>query len=105
MGNLSPIQWIILTQVSNQGLLHCRWILYELSYQESPKVFIELITFFSISGSGIDLNYYEVEWFALETNQDHSVIFEVAPKHFISDSCYSTSSMGFVPTVVDIMVI
>ena len=69
-----------------------------------PKVFIELI-FFSISGSGIDLNYYDVEWFSLETNQDYSVIFEVAPKHLISDSCYSISSMGFVPTVVDIMVI
>ena len=71
-----------------------------------PKVFIELInfSFFSISGSGIDLNYCNVEWLALETKH-HSVIFEVAPKHFISDSCYSISSMGFMPTVVDIMVI
>ena len=28
--------------------------------------------------SGIDLNYHDIEWFALETNRDHSVIFEIA---------------------------
>ena len=36
VGSLSLLQWIILTQESNQGLLHCRWILYQLSYQGSP---------------------------------------------------------------------
>ena len=59
---------------------------------------------------GIDLNYYDIEWFALETNQDHSFIFEIAPKYCISDSFvdsedYSISSKGFLPTVVDKMVI
>ena len=43
-------------------------------------------------------------------NRDHSVIFEIASKYCISDSFvdhdgYSTSSQGFLPTVVDIMVI
>ena len=47
---------------------------------------------------------------ALETNRDHSVIFEIASKYCISDSFgdrdgYSISSEGFLPTVVDIMVI
>ena len=28
----------------------------------------------------IDLDYYDVEWFALEMNEGHSVIFEIAPK-------------------------
>jgi len=32
MGSLSLLQWIFPTQESNQGLLHCRWILYQLSY-------------------------------------------------------------------------
>ena len=32
-GSLSLLQGIFLTQGSNQGLLHCRWILYQLSYQ------------------------------------------------------------------------
>ena len=33
VGSLSLLQWIFLTQESNQGFLHCRWILYQLSYQ------------------------------------------------------------------------
>ena len=46
----------------------------------------------------------------LEMNRDHSVIFEIAPKYYISDPFvdyegYSISSKGFLPTVVDIMVI
>ena len=44
------------------------------------------ISFFSIIGWGIDLDYYDDEWFALERNPDHSVVFEIVPKHCISDS-------------------
>ena len=36
VGSLSLLQWIFLTQESNQGLLHCRQILYQLSYRGSP---------------------------------------------------------------------
>ena len=36
VGSLSLLQGIFLTQESNQGLLHCRWILYQLKYQGSP---------------------------------------------------------------------
>ena len=43
-------------------------------------------SFFSISGWGIELDYYDAEWFALEMNWDPSVIFEVAPKYFMLDS-------------------
>ena len=35
-GSLSLLQWIFPTQKSTRGLLHCRWILYQLSYQGSP---------------------------------------------------------------------
>ena len=38
-------------------------------------------------GWGIDLDYCDIEWFALEMNRDHSVIFETAPKYCISDFC------------------
>ena len=60
--------------------------------------------------SGIDLDYCDIEWFALETNRDHSVIFKIASKYCILDffvdyDCYSISSKGFLPTVVDIIVI
>ena len=37
VGSLSLLQRIFLTQKLNQSLLHCRWILYQLSYQGSPQ--------------------------------------------------------------------
>ena len=47
VGNLSLLQWIFLTQESNQGLLHCRWILYQLSYQGShTEWWLPLIKYF-----------------------------------------------------------
>ena len=59
---------------------------------------------------GVDLDYCDIEWFALEMNRDHSVIYEIASKYCISDSSvdqdgYTISSEGFLPAVVDIMVI
>ena len=77
----------------------------------AAKVFIEPFnfSFFSVTGWDIDLDYCDIEWFALKTNRDHSVVFEIASKYYISDSFfdhdgYSTSSKGFLTTVVDIMV-
>ena len=37
VGSQSLLQGIFLTQESNQGLLHCRQILYQLSHQRSPR--------------------------------------------------------------------
>ena len=75
-------------------------------------VFIEPFnfSFFGVTGWGIDLDYCDIEWFALETNRYHSVVFEIASKYCISDSFvdhngYSISSEGFLPAVVDIMII
>ena len=58
----------------------------------------------------VDLDYRDIEWFALETNRDPSVAFEIASKYCISDSFddydgYSISSKECLPTVVNIMVI
>ena len=71
---------------------------------------IQRFSFFSITGQGIDLDYSDTEWFALEMNRDHSVVFEIASKYYFLDSFvdydgYSISSKGFLPTVIDIMVI
>ena len=68
------------------------------------------LSFFIITGQGIDLDYGDIEWFALEMNRDHSVIFDIASKYCISDSFvdyirYSISSKGFLPMVVDIILI
>ena len=56
------------------------------------------------------MGHCDIEWFALETNRDHCVVFEIASKYCVSDffvdyDGYSISSKGFLPTVVDIMVI
>ena len=69
-----------------------------------------LLQLFGITGWGIGLDYRDIEWFALEMNRDHSGFFESASKNCISVSFvdhdgYSISSKGFLPTVVDIMVI
>ena len=56
------------------------------------------------------MDYHDIEWFALEMNKNHSVVFEIASKYCISDSSvdydgYSISSDGFLPAVVDKMLI
>ena len=35
VGSLSLLQWNFLPQKLNPGILHCRWILYQLSYRAS----------------------------------------------------------------------
>ena len=67
-------------------------------------------SFFSVTVWGIDLDYCDIEWFALEMNRDHSVVFEIASKYcilgsFVDHDGYSISSKPFLTTVVDIMVI
>ena len=37
-------------------------------------------SFFAIAGQGIDLDYCDIEWFALDTNRDHSIIFQIVSK-------------------------
>ena len=43
VGILFLLQWTFLTQESNHDLLHCRWILYPLSYQGSPHCCVKII--------------------------------------------------------------
>ena len=80
------------------------------SFSGDGNIELFKFSFFSTTGQGIDLDYHDIEWFALEKNRDHSVVFEIASKYCILDSFvyydgYSISSKAFLPTVVDIMVI
>ena len=50
LGTLSLLQGIFPTQESNQGLLHCRQILYQLSYQLKPSAHSKPI---KLDGDGI----------------------------------------------------
>ena len=47
VGSCSLLQGIFPTQASNPGLLHCRWILYQLSHKESPGILEWVAYFFS----------------------------------------------------------
>ena len=63
------------------------------------------LSFFGTNGWGIDLNYCDIEWFALEMNRGHSVVFEIVPYYSMSDSfvdyeSYFVSSKGFSPIMV-----
>jgi len=44
VGSLSLLQRNFPTQGSNPGLLHCRWILYQLSHKKSPRI-LELVAY------------------------------------------------------------
>ena len=50
VGSCSLLQGIFPTQGSNPGLLHCRQILYQLSYQGSPRV-LEWVAYLFSRGS------------------------------------------------------
>ena len=51
VGSLSLLQGIFPTQGSNPGLLHCRWVLYQVSHQENPRI-LEWVAYpFSSSSS------------------------------------------------------
>ena len=58
----------------------------------------------------IDLDYHDIEWFTLEVNRE--IILSLLRLHpstafwtLVDYEGYSTCSMGFLPAVVDIMVI
>ena len=50
MGNLSLLQGIFPPQGLKRGLLHCMWILYQLSHQRSPRI-LEWVVYPFSSGS------------------------------------------------------
>ena len=65
--------------------------------------------FFSITAWGIDLDYCDIEWLALETNRDHQSFLRlhsrIAFQTLVDYEGYSIFSKGFLLIVVDIMVI
>ena len=112
-GQICPLLQVFLDfLLLNSSSLWWKWHLFWVSFLEGLVGLHRTVWFqlFQHYWLGIDLDYHDIEWFALETNRDHSVTVETASKYCISDSLvdydgYSISSKGFMPTVVDIMVI
>ena len=59
----SLLQGIFPTQGSNPGLLHCRWILYQLSHQGSPRI-LDWVAYPFSSGSSWPRNLTRVSYIA-----------------------------------------
>ena len=55
VGSLSLLQGIFPTQGLNPGLLHCRWIFYQLSHEGSPSI-LEWVAYPFSSGSSLSRN-------------------------------------------------
>ena len=53
MDSLSLLQGIFPTQELNWGLLHCRWILYQLSYQGSLSDSLIVPLIMMLCGTGV----------------------------------------------------
>ena len=75
------------------------------------KIFTEAFnfSFFSITGQGIDLDYCDIEWFTWNRTEIILLVLRLHPsialKTLVDYDGYSISSKGFLPTVVDIMII
>ena len=61
VGSLSLLQGIFPTQESNPGLLHCRWILHQLSHQGCPRI-LEWVAYPFSSRSSRSRNQIRVSW-------------------------------------------
>ena len=63
VGSQSLLQGIFPAQVLNQGLLHCRWILYQLSHKGSPRI-LEWVVYPFSRGSSQPRNWTSVSCIA-----------------------------------------
>ena len=71
-----PLHFLHLHSSWWKGHLFLVLVLEGLANLSTCKPFI--FSFFGISGWCIDLDYCDIEWFSLEMNRDHSVIFGLA---------------------------
>ena len=70
-----PLQGIFLTQGSNPGLPHCRWILYHLSHQGSPLLTISSVQLLS------PVWLFVTPWTAAHQASIHHQLLELAQTH------------------------
>ena len=76
----------------------CLWVLVLEGLVSLQELFN--FSFLNITGWGIDLDCCDAEWFALEMNTGHSVVFEVTSKYCISDSFFFFFNMRATPILL-----
>ena len=82
VGSLSFLQGIFTTQGLDPGLPHCRQILYQLSYKESPRI-LEWVAYPFSSGSSWHRNWTGVSCIAGEFFTNWT-IREASPLEFVA---------------------
>ena len=97
---------------SVHGFLQARileWVAMPFSKEEKVFTVTVNFSFFSTSGWGVDLDYYDAEWFASVTTKIILLFLRLHPSTafwtLIDYGDYYISSKGFFPTVVGIMII
>ena len=83
VGSLSLLQGIFPTQKLNQGLLHCRQILYQLSYQGSPNMwYTYTMEYYSAIKKNDIMPFdmaghrdYHTKWSKSDKDQYHMIMF------------------------------
>ena len=68
--NLALFQRIFSTQESNQGLLHCRWILYQLGHQGSPETDPKQMQFYKLPDKESKIIILK-KWKEMQKNTDN----------------------------------
>ena len=75
MGGHFLLQGIFPTQGVNPGLLHCRQILYHLSHQGSPKIWVLVVNFLvELNEERHIIDQFLVAWYARCHGPDFSCI-------------------------------
>ena len=81
LGSLSLLKRMLLIQESNRGLLHCRRILYQLNYQESPSLSVYLTPFSHLQHQITDNDMeYNIDQLS---DPSFSYLFESSCIHFL----------------------
>ena len=89
VGSLSLLQGILPTQKLNLSLLHCRWILYQLSHQRNPKL-CEL--------SHITKNCWVGDIYRINTNNNSTTKILWAPREpFLWETFLDPSEWAYGP--------
>ena len=99
VGCCALLQGIFPTQGSNPGLLHCKWILYHLSHQESPYVFTHTHT------------HTHTQTHTHTCIYTHATIFKMEPAHMHKGRYWSSTKNSarrgptLIPTVITLVII
>ena len=107
VGSLSLLQGIFPTQELNQGLLHCRQILYQLSYQGSPIQNSAIFFFFNKDQGSKYFRLCEAIWYlchisSLSSSSSPFVLFNSVKveKAFLTSRSYENSLTECGPRVM-----